>query len=138
MACAEPRTTTRTLPAGLPDFSARGWMNSPLLFGDVTVEAGDLIVGDTDGVVAIPRTRVEEVAQKSREREDKEAETMRAPAGPYVYSSARRAISPAWLSKTPVPGYRLNNGLSCSTGLKSSGNRYNRIALAWDYLLYDQ
>jgi 4-hydroxy-4-methyl-2-oxoglutarate aldolase len=59
------------------DFSARGWMNSPLLFGDVTVEAGDLIVGDTDGVVAIPRARVEEVAQKSREREDKEAETMR-------------------------------------------------------------
>jgi 4-hydroxy-4-methyl-2-oxoglutarate aldolase len=59
------------------DFAARGWLNHPLLLGDITVEPGDLIVGDTDGVVAIPRARVEEVVQKSREREDKEAETMR-------------------------------------------------------------
>ena len=59
------------------DFAARGWLNHPLLLGDITVEPGDLIVGDTDGVVAIPRGRVEEVVQKSREREDKEAETMR-------------------------------------------------------------
>jgi 4-hydroxy-4-methyl-2-oxoglutarate aldolase len=59
------------------DFGARGWINHPLLLGDVTVEAGDLIVGDTDGVVAIPRAKIETVVQKSREREDKEAETMR-------------------------------------------------------------
>ena len=59
------------------DFAARGWINHPLLLGDVTVEAGDLIVGDTDGVVAIPRAKIETIVQKSREREDKEAETMR-------------------------------------------------------------
>jgi 4-hydroxy-4-methyl-2-oxoglutarate aldolase len=59
------------------DFAARGWLNAPLLLGDVTVEPGDLIVGDTDGVVAIPRAKVETVLQKSREREEKEAETMR-------------------------------------------------------------
>jgi 4-hydroxy-4-methyl-2-oxoglutarate aldolase len=59
------------------DFGARGWLNHPLLLGDVSVEAGDLIVGDTDGVVAIPRAKIETVVQKSREREDKEAETMR-------------------------------------------------------------
>jgi 4-hydroxy-4-methyl-2-oxoglutarate aldolase len=59
------------------DFGARGWINHPLLLGDVTVEAGDLIVGDTDGVCAIPRAKIETVVQKSREREDKEAETMR-------------------------------------------------------------
>ena len=59
------------------DFAARGWLNHPLLLGDITVEAGDLIVGDTDGVVAIPRAKIETVVQKSREREDKEAETMR-------------------------------------------------------------
>jgi 4-hydroxy-4-methyl-2-oxoglutarate aldolase len=59
------------------DFQARGWINHPLLLGDVTVEAGDLIVGDTDGVCAIPRAKIETVVQKSREREDKEAETMR-------------------------------------------------------------
>ncbi len=59
------------------DFSARGWLNHPLLLGDVTVNAGDLIVGDTDGVVAIPRERVAEVLDKSRAREDKEADVMR-------------------------------------------------------------
>jgi 4-hydroxy-4-methyl-2-oxoglutarate aldolase len=59
------------------DFSARGWINHPLLLGDVTVEPGDLIVGDTDGVVAIPRAKIETIVEKSREREEKEAETMR-------------------------------------------------------------
>ncbi|MGA2394121.1 MAG: 4-carboxy-4-hydroxy-2-oxoadipate aldolase/oxaloacetate decarboxylase [Candidatus Lustribacter sp.] len=59
------------------DFAARGWINAPLLLGDITVEAGDLIVGDTDGVCAVPRARAEEVVRKSQEREDKEAETMR-------------------------------------------------------------
>jgi len=59
------------------DFAARGWLGAPLLLGDVTVEAGDLIVGDTDGVVAVPRAQVDTVLHKSREREDKEAETMR-------------------------------------------------------------
>jgi 4-hydroxy-4-methyl-2-oxoglutarate aldolase len=59
------------------DFGARGWINHPLQIGDVTIEPGDLIVGDTDGVVAIPRARIAEVADKSRDRENKEAETMR-------------------------------------------------------------
>ncbi|HEV8021000.1 MAG TPA: hypothetical protein VGP41_07020 [Candidatus Lustribacter sp.] len=59
------------------DFAARGWLGAPLLIGDVTVEPGDLIVGDTDGVVAIPRASVASVLDKSREREEKEVETMR-------------------------------------------------------------
>lgn len=59
------------------DFDARGWINHPLLLGDVTVEAGDLIVGDTDGLCAIPRAKIESVVEKSQQREDKEAETMR-------------------------------------------------------------
>jgi 4-hydroxy-4-methyl-2-oxoglutarate aldolase len=59
------------------DFSARGWLNHPLLVGDVTVNAGDLIVGDTDGVVAIPRERIAEVLDKSKAREEKEADVMR-------------------------------------------------------------
>ena len=59
------------------DFGARGWLGAPLLLGDVTVEPGDLIVGDTDGLVAIPRADVATVLDKSREREEKEVETMR-------------------------------------------------------------
>jgi len=55
------------------DFDARGWINAPTLFGDVTVQPGALIVGDLDGVVAIPRARVDEVLAKARQREEDEA-----------------------------------------------------------------
>jgi len=59
------------------DFGARGWINHPVLFDDVTVHAGDLIVGDADGVVAVPRQRLAEVIAVSSQREAKEAEAMR-------------------------------------------------------------
>lgn len=59
------------------DFGARGWINHPLLFDDVTVHAGDLIVGDGDGVVAIPCERLADVIAASQLREAKEAEAMR-------------------------------------------------------------
>jgi len=55
------------------DFGGRGWINHPTLFGDLTVNAGDLIVGDTDGVVAVPRDRAAQVVEASRQREEKEA-----------------------------------------------------------------
>jgi 4-hydroxy-4-methyl-2-oxoglutarate aldolase len=61
----------------IKDFGARGWINHPVLIGDVTIEPGDLIVGDTDGVVAIPRAAAATAVTKSREREDKEADVMR-------------------------------------------------------------
>lgn len=55
------------------DFGARGWINHPLLFGDLTVHAGDLVVGDTDGVVVVPRERAAQVVQAAFEREAREA-----------------------------------------------------------------
>ena len=55
------------------DYGARGWINFPVLFGDLTVNAGDLIVGDTDGVVAIPRERAAQVVAAAEQREAKEA-----------------------------------------------------------------
>lgn len=36
------------------DFGATGWLNKPVLMGDIFVSPGDLIVGDIDGVVSIP------------------------------------------------------------------------------------
>jgi len=59
------------------DFGARGWINHRVLIGDVAIDAGDLIVGDADGVVAIPRAQIDGVLVKSREREEREAEIMR-------------------------------------------------------------
>jgi 4-hydroxy-4-methyl-2-oxoglutarate aldolase len=55
------------------DFGAIGWINHPVRLGDVTVQAGDLVVGDGDGVVAVPNARAAEVVAKSQRREAEEA-----------------------------------------------------------------
>ncbi len=55
------------------DFGAIGWINHPLLIGDVIVQAGDLVVGDDDGVVVLPGQGVGDIIQKSLQREADEA-----------------------------------------------------------------
>ncbi|WP_343676412.1 4-carboxy-4-hydroxy-2-oxoadipate aldolase/oxaloacetate decarboxylase [Paraburkholderia heleia] len=55
------------------DYGAIGWLNAPVLLGNTTVEAGDLIVGDRDGVVAVARARAAEVVEKAAQREADEA-----------------------------------------------------------------
>lgn len=55
------------------DYGAIGWINEPVLIGNVTVNAGDLIVGDRDGVVAIPRARAADVVEMAAKREADEA-----------------------------------------------------------------
>jgi 4-hydroxy-4-methyl-2-oxoglutarate aldolase len=69
---------------GFPVFSAAvaltgatksqpGTVGDTALIGDVTVSAGDWIVGDVDGVAVIPRDRLEAVIVAGRAREEKEA-----------------------------------------------------------------
>jgi 4-hydroxy-4-methyl-2-oxoglutarate aldolase len=58
------------------DFDAVGWINAPILFDDVIVHAGDLIVGDADGVVCLPRLQVAAILEAARGRERKEAEIL--------------------------------------------------------------
>jgi 4-hydroxy-4-methyl-2-oxoglutarate aldolase len=58
------------------DFGARGWINHPTLFGDLVVNAGDLVVGDADGVVVVPRERAAQVVDASIQREAKEADIL--------------------------------------------------------------
>ena len=55
------------------DFGARGFINFPTLFDDLTVHPGDLVVGDTDGVVVVPRSRAAEMVAAAQAREAKEA-----------------------------------------------------------------
>lgn len=59
------------------DHLARGWVNHPVRIGDFTVSAGDLVVGDRDGVVAIGRARAGEVVTAAEHREAKEADVLR-------------------------------------------------------------
>ena len=59
------------------DHLARGWVNHPVLLGDITVHAGDLVLGDRDGVVVIGRERAAEVVQAAEQREAKEADVLK-------------------------------------------------------------
>ena len=45
--------------------------------GDVIVRPGDIMVGDIDGVVAVPREHAEAVLQMAREIDQREAEQAR-------------------------------------------------------------
>lgn len=55
------------------DFGARGWINQATLFGDLIVNPGDLVVGDADGVVVLPRAQAQQFVLAAVEREKKEA-----------------------------------------------------------------
>lgn len=51
---------------------ALGWINHPLTLDNITINPGDLVLGDRDGIVIIGREEAEEVLQKSRARAEKE------------------------------------------------------------------
>lgn len=55
------------------DFGAIGWINHPVTMGHVVVHPGDLVVGDSDGVVVIPHAKAAEVVAAGQRREAEEA-----------------------------------------------------------------
>jgi 4-hydroxy-4-methyl-2-oxoglutarate aldolase len=55
------------------DFGARGFLGWPVLIGAVSVEPGDLVFGDSDGVVCIPRERAAAAVTASLQRDKDEA-----------------------------------------------------------------
>lgn len=44
-----------------------GLLNHPIIIGGVQVEAGDIVVGDTDGVVVVPLKEAEAVLKRAQE-----------------------------------------------------------------------
>jgi 4-hydroxy-4-methyl-2-oxoglutarate aldolase len=54
----------------------KGTLNEPIIIGDVMIHAGDIVIGDRDGVVVIPANRALEAVEKSKMREEKEAKTL--------------------------------------------------------------
>lgn len=51
------------------DFGALGWIGYPILLGNIVVQPGDLIVGDGDGLVCLPRETVPAVLAAANARE---------------------------------------------------------------------
>ena len=58
------------------DFGARGWISRPVRIRELTVSAGDLVVGDRDGVVVVPGPRAHEIVAAAEQREAKEAHVL--------------------------------------------------------------
>ena len=46
-----------------------GFLNEPIVIGDVLINQGDIIIGDRDGVVVVPQNRITEAIEKSTARE---------------------------------------------------------------------
>jgi len=79
------RDSAEILEMGFPIFSRGtcirgtvkknpGTINHPILFGEVIVNPGDLVLGDDDGMVIIPQAKIEEVLEASQRRVEKEIE----------------------------------------------------------------
>lgn len=78
-------------PCG-PTKSVAGRVNYPISVAGATVNPGDLVVGDADGVVVIPRQDVEQILVLAQQKVD--AETARIAA-----IRKGEALRPAWVEK---------------------------------------
>lgn len=82
------------IPNG-PHKDGPGELNTPISCGGVSVHPGDLVLGDEDGVVIVPRNRIEEVfafAEKKAVYEEKRKQDIR-----------NGAVEPSWLKTKMEP-----------------------------------
>jgi 4-hydroxy-4-methyl-2-oxoglutarate aldolase len=52
-----------------------GKLNEPIVIGGVLISPGDIVIGDRDGIVIVPKDKIEETIQKAEAREAKEIKT---------------------------------------------------------------
>lgn len=98
------RDVDRSLELSYPIFSRGNWMRTgkdrvrveetggPVSIGGVRVEPGDLLLGDGDGLVAVPAARADEVIAVAIEIEQAEAAIRDALAGGQSLRDARAAV----------------------------------------------
>jgi 4-hydroxy-4-methyl-2-oxoglutarate aldolase len=56
------------------DYDATAWLQAPVRLGNVIVSPGDLMIGDRDGVVALPQGKVNSILIAAQAREADEAQ----------------------------------------------------------------
>jgi regulator of RNase E activity RraA len=98
------RDVSRAIGLGYPIFSRGRYMRTgkdrvevesmgaPVSLGEIQVRQGDLLVGDADGLVVIPRVRETEVLDTAREIEDAEQAIERETAKGVRLDEARRTF----------------------------------------------
>lgn len=65
---------SRSVHAGGTDKNGVGSINIPIVFGGMSVEPGDIIVADSDGITAVPRLRALDILELAKKREASEEE----------------------------------------------------------------
>jgi 4-hydroxy-4-methyl-2-oxoglutarate aldolase len=91
-------TFARGLSPNSPFKDGPGEIGFPVILGGVTVHQGDLLVGDADGVVVVPRADLASVAGELAAIAEKEAKMEAA--------VAAGAKFPAWLDEAMATGIR--------------------------------
>ncbi|WP_027132628.1 RraA family protein [Geminicoccus roseus] len=67
----------RGLTPNSPARSGPGTVDLPIVMGEVVVQSGDVVVGDPDGVVIVPRARLKEVVAALKDVREVEAATLK-------------------------------------------------------------
>jgi len=74
----------------------------PVMLGDVRVAQGDLLIGDADGVVVVPRLRMQEVLTKALETRVLEARILDAALAGMPLAEARKKYGYHTLQRAPA------------------------------------
>lgn len=107
------RDSEEAVQCGYPIFSRGVFMRTgkdrvqvqayeePVTLGDVRVCPGDLLIGDADGVVAVPRKRMEQVLAKAMETRALESRILDAALGGMPLAEARKQFGYHTLQRSP-------------------------------------
>jgi regulator of RNase E activity RraA len=88
-----PVYATGTTPGG-PYKEGPGEVNVPISCGEVSINPGDIIVADSDGVIVIPKKDAAEILV--------EAEKLQATDAAKVIESGKGTVNRSWVEKTLV------------------------------------
>ncbi|KQP49131.1 diguanylate cyclase [Pseudorhodoferax sp. Leaf274] len=73
----------------------------PVMLGDVRVCQGDLIIGDADGVVVVPRQRMQQVLEKALQMRDVEHQILQAALAGLPLAESRKQYGYHTLQRAP-------------------------------------